>query len=112
MQPIEARRVGTLCSLSGWAYNPKIRRGRHPGIRAGADIARLPRWCRPQKRMAFSTVATHGQVMRIDVLADGSVRWVAGKRNRYVTLSGIEFGVAPWIVRKFSKALGKVRQCK
>jgi len=108
----QARRMGTMCILSGAAFNPKIRRGVHCTLKHSGSIGMLPVWCRPKKRMIFTTAASDGKVQRIDVLQNGHVRWTAGKRGKIVNLSGIKFNTASWVVRKFSKALLKTKKCQ
>jgi len=47
--------------------------------------------CRPKARMIF-TVNHHTHGLRIDVLPDGTVEWVAGKRHQtWISLDGIRY---------------------
>jgi len=118
-----ATRQGSLCVLSGTAHNTDVREGTNSLLQNSAEPAILPEWCRPRNRMAFSTVqigfeqegsnvkASSMGVARIDILANGAIRWVAGKRQKDMNLDGIKFDVRANIVQKFSKALLKVSEC-
>merc|ERR1712072_755131 len=55
-QSPQARRVGTLCVVSGSVYNRKVRSGTHCMLKHSGAVATLPSWCRPAKRLIFSTV--------------------------------------------------------
>jgi len=107
----QARRMGTVCVVSGSLYNAKIRSGVHCTLKHSGAVAKLPKWCRPTKRMIFSTIATDGKIQRIDVLPQGSVRWTAGKRDKIVNLTGIKFTIPTSVAKKYSKALLKTRKC-
>merc|ERR1711990_1285584 len=110
-QSPQARRVGTLCVVSGSVYNRKVRSGTHCMLKHSGAVATLPSWCRPAKRLIFSTVAPDGKIQRIDVLPQGSVRWTAGKRDKTVNLTGIKFTVPVSVVKKYSRALTRVSKC-
>ena len=62
--------------------------------------------------MTFQTVSQNGKIQRIDVLADGSVRWIAGERDKFINLDGIRFDVRADLVQKFSRALLKISKCE
>jgi hypothetical protein len=108
----EASRMGSLCVLSGSAYNSDVRKGTHSLLKHSGSPAVLPKECRPRHRMAFTTVAQNGQTQRIDVSADGTVRWIAGRREKYMNLDGIKFDVKADLVQKYSQALLKVSKCE
>lgn len=108
----EAIRQGSLCVLSGTAYNSDVRDGIHSLLKNSGSPGVLPEWCKPRHRMSFSTVAEDGKLQRIDVLADGSVRWIAGKRSKFMNLDGIRFDVRADLVQKFSHALLKISKCE
>merc|ERR1711988_1448977 len=104
----QARRVGTMCVVSGSMYNPKIRPGVHCTLKHSGAVASLPQWCRPTKRMVFTTVAKDGKVQRMDVLPQGTIRWLAGKRAKTVNLTGIRFTIPRAVAKRYSKGLKKV----
>jgi hypothetical protein len=107
-----AYRMGSLCIVSGAAYNSKVRSGnKNCLLKNGAAVGRLPAWCRPSKRLTFSTVAPNGQIQRVDVLRGGEVRWTAGRRDKTVSLTGIKFNVPSQTVQKYSASLLKVTKC-
>jgi len=57
-------------------------------------IATLPAECRPKKRLIFN-LNNHERTSRVDVLADGSIHWMAGGNSHgWISLSGVAFGVA------------------
>jgi hypothetical protein len=71
-----------LCILSGVASAPNIR-GR---------IGTLPEACRPQERHVFDTHNYLARTARVDVLANGDVRWIAGNsEGNWVSLDGVMF---------------------
>lgn len=81
-------RVGDLCVLSGRYASPNVRQ----------VAAVLPEDCRPAKRSAFLLHNDNGLVLRVDVEADGRVRWITGdhftnKDGSWVDLDGISFPV-------------------
>jgi len=107
-----AFRQGAMCILSGVAVNSDIRGGVHSLLQASGKPATLPEWCLPRNRMAFTTISTTGKAVRIDVMPDGEVRWIAGFREKYLNFVGIKFEVRADIVQKFSKNLLKVSECE
>jgi len=108
----QALRQGSLCVLSGSAYNSDVRSGIHSLLKNSGSPAVLPEWCKPRHRMTFQTVSQNGKIQRIDVLADGSVRWIAGERDKFINLDGIRFDVRADLVQKFSRALLKISKCE
>merc|ERR1711939_1242691 len=108
----EASRMGSLCVLSGSAYNSDVRRGTHSLLKHSGSPAILPKECRPRHRMAFTTVTASGRTQRIDVSEDGTVRWIAGKREKFMNLDGIKFDVRAALVQQYSQALLKVSKCE
>jgi len=106
-----AFRMGSLCVLEGSAYNSKVK-GSKNTLKNSAAIGKLPEWCRPEKRLIFSTVSPNGQLMRVDVLQNGEVRWEGGKRDKHVSISGIKFNVPTKTVQKYSKNMLKVTKCR
>jgi len=109
--PAQARRVGTMCVVSGSMYNPKIRSGVHCTLKHSGAVGKLPQWCRPTRRMIFTTVAKDGKVQRIDVLPQGTIRWTAGKRAKTVNLTGIRFTIPRAVAKRYSRGLKKVTKC-
>jgi len=107
-----AFRMGSLCVVSGFAYNHHVRDGNENRLKNSAAVGKLPAWCRPKKRLTFSTVAPDGQLQRIDVLHTGDVRWEGGRRDRNVNLTGIKFNVPSQTVQKYSKNMLKVTKCR
>merc|ERR1711988_1140068 len=110
--PPQAYRQGALCVLSGVAYNGDIRSGIHSLLKHSGSPAVLPEWCIPRHRMAFTVISTEGKVQRVDVLDDGSIRWIAGQREKYMNLVGIRFDIRADLVQKFSESLLKVSKCE
>jgi len=109
--PPHVTRQGSLCILSGVAFNAKIRNGQHSLLQNSGSPGTLPEWCRPHQRQAFSTMTATGKMQRIDVMPSGVVRWIAGAREKYVNLVGIRFNVRTDIVQKYSKELLSVSEC-
>lgn len=108
----EAFRQGATCVLSGVAYNGDIRAGTHSLLKNSGSPGMLPEWCLPRHRMAFTTIGTNGKPQRIDILDDGSIRWIAGEREKFMNLVGIKFEVRADIVQKFSQELLTVSKCE
>lgn len=82
-------RQGPLCVVTGLA---KLKGGsaRH-FTSARHVIARLPEGCRPEGRLVFN-LNHHKFTMRVDVLPNGDVEYVDGrKRYKWVSLSGVTF---------------------
>ena len=79
-----------LVVLSGLLKGPESAR-----LRFDNAIGYLPERCRPQGRLIFPVRSDYGDA-RIDVRADGDVRWIAGpdSASNEVTLSGITFTAA------------------
>merc|ERR1712167_375063 len=107
----EAFRQGALCVLSGVAFNEDIRAGDHRLLKNSGSPGVLPEWCRPRHRLAFSTIGTTGKAQRIDILDDGSIRWIAGSREKYLNLDGIRFDIRAELVQKYGSTLFKVSKC-
>jgi hypothetical protein len=105
-------RMGSLCIVSGYGYNHRVRNGNKEKLKNGGAVGRLPVWCRPQKRLTFSTVAPNGRLQRIDVLRGGQVRWEGGRRDKMVGLTGVKFNVPSKTVQKYSKNMLKVTKCR
>ena len=62
------------------------------GSQWGRPIGTLPAGCRPKGGTLIFTVNNHEKQARVDVLADGTIKWVAGGRGHgWVSLSGIVF---------------------
>jgi len=108
----QAYRQGGFCVLSGVAYNGEIRAGTHSLLKNSGSPGKLPEWCLPRHRMAFTTISSEGKASRVDILDDGSIRWIAGAREKYMNLVGIRFEVRADIVQKFSESLLKVSKCE
>lgn len=106
-----AFRQGALCVLSGVVFNEDIRAGQHSLLKHSGSPGILPEWCRPRHRLAFTTISTNGKAQRIDVLDDGSIRWIAGEREQYLNLDGIRFDIRAKLVQKYSETLFKVSKC-
>jgi len=51
-------------------------------------VATLPPDCRPDGRLIFNS-ENHGKPVRLDVLPNGQVHWVAGSRTDWISLTGI-----------------------
>jgi len=107
----QAYRQGALCVLSGIAENDRIRPGPHSLLKNSGSPGVLPEWCRPRHRLAFTTISSTGKAQRIDILDDGTIRWIAGDREKYLNLDGIRFDITAKLVQKFSKTLFKVSKC-
>jgi len=108
----QAFRQGSLCILSGVAFNEDVRSGTHSLLKHSGSPGVLPEWCLPRHRMAFTTISTTGKAQRIDITDDGVIRWIAGAREKYMNLVGIKFDVRADIVQKFSAELLEVQKCE
>jgi hypothetical protein len=64
-------------------------------IRHGAwgTLAKLPEGFRPSKTLLFNAIVGSGAAnsARVDVYADGTIKWRSGKQNDWISLSGITF---------------------
>jgi len=77
-------RQGNLVTVSGL-----IKSGKY------GHLATLPKNMAPPRRLIFN-LNNHVRPVRIDVLADGKIVWVAGGReHKWLSFSGIAFNVSP-----------------
>ncbi|UCG72324.1 MAG: hypothetical protein JSV45_13930 [Chromatiales bacterium] len=79
-RPARVTRNGDLCELSGLIRGSEW-----------TQLATVPEECRPPKRVMFLQHANDATPARIDVLADGQVRYMSGGRNTWVSLSGMSW---------------------
>lgn len=77
-------KIHNMCVLSGLAKATK-------GWRS--HMANVPVECRPDTRIVFA-VNHHTGSMRLDIFADGMIRYISGfRRNHWVTFDGIIYTV-------------------
>lgn len=73
---------GAMCALSGLA---------RATLGWRSVVAIVPDECKPEKKLIFHLAAPNG-AQRIDILPDGSVMWIDGKKG-WVSLDGIRYMV-------------------
>ena len=75
---------GDVITLAGLAKRPKVGAGL---------IAQLPKELAPEKTLTFN-VNNHESTVRVDVLKDGRVVWIAGgDKHGWVSLAGIQYNL-------------------
>lgn len=77
----QVTQIGDYCFCSGFARTAKLT----------SAVARLPSSCRPEKRLVFNAHTSGTKTIRLDVLANGEIRYSTGNNGTIVSFDGIAF---------------------